>query len=166
MLALLVATAIALPNPMPTKSTLSITLERGNTGKPGDELITRTLPDGTMQVVQYPYDPAAVKVTLTNVSDKVVKMTFFNDPRAGLDFVVEKNGKNVTPKGHYGDAFSPSSEPTHLTLKPGESHCFFASVIGRILPEHRGPGTYTVHGSFTYDGETVRTTRPYTFKIP
>jgi hypothetical protein len=162
--AFLFATVVALQIPAPTNGALSLRIERGHTGNPGDELITLTLPDGTVQILQYPYDPAALKVTLTNVSDKTVKMVFFNDPRAGLDFVVQKNGKNVTRKGHYGDAFSPSSEPTYITLNPKQSHCFDASVMGVIVPKEAGPGIYTVHGSFTYGKDTTKSTRAYTFE--
>jgi hypothetical protein len=162
--AFLFAAVVALQGPAPANGALSMTMERGNTGNPGDELITRSLPDGTVQILQYPYDPAAIKVTLTNVSDKTVKMAFFNDPRAGLDFVVDMNGRNVTRKGHYGDDFSPSSSPTYLTLAPKQSHCFYVSVMGVIVPEEVGPGTYTVHGSFTYGKDTTKSTRAYTFK--
>ncbi len=159
------AAVFALQVPEPINGALSMTMERGHTGNPGDELITLTLPDGTVQILQYPYDPAALTITLTNVSAKTVKMAFFNDPRAGLDFVVAKNGKNVTRKGHYGDAFSPSSEPTYITLAPRQSHCFFASVMSVIVPEEMGPGTYTVHGSFTYGKDTTKSTHTYTFKV-
>ncbi len=145
-------------------------MERGKTGNPGDKLITRDLPEGITQILQYPYDPTAIKVTLTNISDKAVKMTFLIDPRANLDFVVKKDGKNVTRKGHFGDMFSPSGDPIYLTLAPKKKHYFYASVfwliVPEVLPEDLGPGTYTVHASFGYGKHTVRSARAYTFKIP
>jgi hypothetical protein len=55
---------------------------------------------------------------------------------------------------------------THGMVSFKQSHCFYVSVVGVMVPEEVSPGTYTVHGSFTYGKDTVKSTRAYTFKIP
>jgi hypothetical protein len=142
---------------------LAIVVERGKTGKPGDKLVTRDLPDGSVQIVQWPYDPLAVKVVLKNVSDKEVRMKFSSDPKACLDFVVRKDGYTISGKDTFGSAFSPEYKANRsITLPPGQTHEFYVNLQGGIAEKHQGPGTYRIWAFFYYDRHIDIYSEPYT----
>ena len=146
---------------------LAIVVERGKTGKPGDKLVTRDLPCGGVEIVQWPYDPLAVKVVLKNVSDKEVRMKFSSDPMACLDFVVRKDGYTISGKHTFGSAFSPEYKADRsITLRPGKTHEFYVNLQGGIAKEHRGPGTYRIWAFFYYGRHIDIYSEPYTVIIP
>ncbi len=147
---------------------LAIVVERGQTGKAGDKLITQPLPEGAgIRIVQWPYDPLAVKVVLKNVSDKEVRLKFSSDPKACLDFVVRKDGYTISGKETFGSAFSPEYKANRsISLRPGQTHEFFVNLGGGIAEKDQGPGTYRIWAFFYYDRHIDIYSEPYTVIVP
>jgi hypothetical protein len=124
------------------------------------------LPDGRIAIVQWPYDPYAIKVVLTNVSKKTFRFKYHTDPRSSLDFVVRKDAATVSVRKKIATLFSPSDEEFKtIVLAPGKSHTFNFSVSFVIEEKYQGPGSYRVWAFFNY-GDIDIYSQPYTLVVP
>ncbi len=92
------------------------------------------------------------EVELENVSESPLEILYWMTELHHLNLVVTDATGTVVSRGHFGDRFAPTCEPSILRLGPGEKFAanvhFFATMP--IYPPP--PGTYSVTAVYEYEG--------------
>jgi hypothetical protein len=96
------------------------------------------------------------EVELENGSAVPLEIEYTMTPLQFLELTVIGTGGRVVSEGHFSDRFSPTREPAVLRLSPGEKFRSNVALLATVPRSKRLPGTYTIHGSYRFQGIQVR----------
>lgn len=92
------------------------------------------------------------ELVLENRSSDLVDIAYNLTPLQHLDLDVFGPDGTLVSEGSISDFFSPTREPGHLRLSPGESFVAEVPLLATVPRERRLPGRYTVEASYRLDG--------------